>query len=258
MPSRIGNSYKGMLSDRGDMRLTDSIALVGCGEARFSNSHDCNVYAVRTPEGPLLIDTGSGYDTDTLLTNVQREFGEPIGAMLTHAHADHSQGGPDLQNRGLDVIAAESSRPLLIDGTEIELGIAAAKRDGVYPENYEFTHYEPDRLVAPGDTIEVGGLTFEVVSIRGHSRDHVAYLTEIDERTACFVGDAVYPDGSVSLLNTPGSALADYRTDIENLTERRIDALLTGHGLPRLWDGQEGIDQAAEALAGMYTPVSRT
>lgn len=240
------------------MRLTDSVALVGSGDARLTDPYDCNVYALRTPEGPLLIDSGGGRDTGTILKNVRETFGDPIGAVLTHAHADHSQGGPALQDRGLAVVAPEPSGSLLIEGTETELGIAAAKRDGVYPKDYEFTHYDPDRTVEPGTATAVGGRKFEVVSIRGHARDHIAYLTEVDGLRACFVGDAVYPDGSISLLNTPGSSLADYRADIGNLQGRNVDALFTGHGLPRLRDGQKGIDEAAEALSGMYTPPSQT
>jgi glyoxylase-like metal-dependent hydrolase (beta-lactamase superfamily II) len=240
------------------VRLTDSVALVGSGDARLSDPYDCNVYAIRTPDGPVLVDAGGGRDTETLIENVRREFGEPIGALLTHAHADHSQGGPDLQNHGIEVIAPEPSEPLLTDGSKEELGVAAAKRDGVYPADYSYTHYEPDRLTPPGDFVNVGGREFEAVRIRGHARDHVAYLTRVDGRTACFIGDAVYPDGSISLLNVPGSSLADYRTDIENLRGRDVDSLLPGHGLPRLRDGQQSIADAAAALDGMYTPSSRT
>jgi glyoxylase-like metal-dependent hydrolase (beta-lactamase superfamily II) len=240
------------------VRLTDSIALVGSGDARLTDSYDCNVYAIRTPDGPVLIDTGGGRDTETLIENTRREFGGPIGALLTHAHADHSQGGPDLQDRGIEVIAPRPSEPLLTAGTEEELGIASAKRDDVYPEDYDYDHYDPDRLSAPGDIVDVGGREFEMIRIRGHAGDHVAYLTEVDGLTACFIGDAVYPDGSISLLNVPGSSLADYRTDIQNLQGRAIDALLTGHGLPQLRDGQQSIAEAAEALDGMYAPPSRT
>lgn len=240
------------------MQLDASLALVGSGEARISDQYDCNVYAIDAPDGPVLVDTGGGRDTERVLANTRAAFGEPAAALLTHAHADHSQGGPDLQSESIPVLASEPSRGLLRDGTDEELGLTAAKRDDVYPEEYTYTHYEPDRTVVPGETVTVGGRTFEAVRMRGHSSDHVCYLTTTDERRVCFAGDAVYPDGSISLLNVPGSSLAEYRADIENLRGRAIDALLPGHGLPCLEDGQEGIEQAASALRGMYTPPSRT
>ena len=240
------------------MRLTDTLVLVGSGEARLSNRHDCNVYAVDAPEGAVLVDTGGGIDTTTLVSHTRETVGEPSAALLTHAHADHSQGGPSLQERSIPVTAPEPSVPLLTGGTDRELGIDAAKRDGVYPPDYEFTHFDPDETVAPGTTVTVAGREFEAVRLRGHAADHVAYLTEADDATLCFVGDAVYPDGSISLLNTPGSSLADYREDIGNLADRNIDALLPGHGLPRLRDGQASVDEAADALSGMFTPPSKT
>ena len=240
------------------MRLTDTLALVGSGEARLSNRYDCNVYAIDAPEGTVLIDTGSGFDTATLLSHARETIGEPSTALLTHAHADHSQGSPSLQEHSIPVIAPEPSVPLLTRGTDRELGIDVAKRDGVYPSDYEFTHFDPDDTIDPGTTVTVAGREFESIRFRGHAADHVAYLTETDEATLCFVGDAVYPDGSISLLNTPGSSLADYREDIGNLADRNIDALLPGHGLPRLHDGQAAVDEAADALSGMFTPPSKT
>lgn len=240
------------------MQLTDSVALVGSGEARLSDPYDCNVYLVDAPEGPVLVDTGCGRDTERLLANAREAMGDPAAVLLTHAHADHSQGGPDLQRRGVPVVAPEPSEPFLTAGTEEELGLRAAKRDGVYPADYEFAHFEPDRLVAPGTTVSVAGRRFDVVGLRGHAADHCCYLTDVDGLRACFVGDAVYPDGSVSLLNTPGSSLADYRADIDDLARRPVDALLPGHGLPRLADGDRSVAAAAEALSGMFSPPSRT
>lgn len=247
------------------MQLTDSIGLVGSGQARLTNQYDCNVYLIAAPDGPVLIDTGSGYEPDRLFASAQDLATELPGpgqtlhaALLTHAHADHSQGGPYLQERDIPIIAPAPSEPLLTSGTEEELGIVAAKRDDVYPDDYVFTHYEPDRVVEPGTSVEVAGRSFEVIQLRGHADDHVAYLTEADGRVVCFIGDALYPDGSISLLNAPRSSLADYRADIENLVDRDIDALLPGHGLPRLADGDEAVELAAEALKGMFTPSSRT
>ncbi len=240
------------------MRLTDTLALVGSGDARLSNRYDCNVYAIDAPEGPVLIDIGGGMDTETLLSHTRATLGEPSAALLTHAHADHSQGGPSLQERSIPVVAPEPSVPLLTCGTDRELGIDVAKRDGVYPPDYEYTHFDPDDTVDPGTTVTVAGREFESIRLRGHAADHVAYLTETDEATLCFVGDAVYPDGSISLLNTPGSSLADYREDIDNLADQNIDALLPGHGLPRLRDGQTAVDEAVDALSGMFTPPSKT
>jgi glyoxylase-like metal-dependent hydrolase (beta-lactamase superfamily II) len=240
------------------MRLTDEVALVGSGDARLSGRHDCNVYAVDAPEGTVLVDTGAGESVPFLLDRAEAAFGPVEAALVTHAHADHSQGGPACRDRGVEVVASEATAALLESGTDAELGLDAARRDGLYPADYEFARYSPDRTFAPPATLTVAGRRFEAVPLAGHASDHVVYLTDGPDRTYCLVGDAVYPDGSISLLNVPGSSLADYRESIGNLAGRDVDALLPGHGLPLLADGDEAVATAAEALRGMSTPPSRT
>lgn len=240
------------------MQLVDGVSLVGSGGARLSNRNDCNVYLVRAPEGPVLVDAGGGLDTDRLFENAQSALGDPVAVLLTHAHSDHSQGAPDFQERGVPVVAPKPTARLTREGTDHELGLDVAKRDSVYPADYSFEHFTVDRTFERGETVTVAGREFESVRTRGHAADHTSYLTDVGKRRCCFVGDAVFPDGVISLLNTPDSSLAGYRDDIGNLQDRGIDALLPGHELPRLEDGQESVDQAADALAGMYSPPSRT
>lgn len=245
------------------MRLTGTVALVGSGDVRLTSEYDCNAYAIDAPDGTVLVDTGAGDtgDGETVRSMVERAeatFGPVTHVLLTHAHADHSQGGPACRERGITVVAGEATASLLESGSESELGVDVAREEGIYPDSYAFENFEPDRTFAAGETLSVAGRMFDTVRVRGHAADHVAYLTDGPDRTYCFVGDAIYPDGSISLLNVPGSSLADYRADADALTDRGVDALLPGHGHPTLVDGQEAIEAAATALAGMSTPPSRT
>lgn len=240
------------------MRLSDSVALVGSGDARLSNQYDCNVYAIDAPDGTVLVDTGAGLSPSQLLDRAESVFGPVTHALLTHAHADHSQGAPALQDRGVEVRACNATADLVSSATEAELGVDVARSEGIYPEGYSFENFHVDRSFAVDTELALAGLSVEPVLLRGHAPDHVVYIVELDSETTCFAGDAVYPDGSISLLNVPGSSLADYRADIEGLVGRGVDALLPGHGLPLMADGQAAVDDAAEALAGMSTPPSRT
>jgi hydroxyacylglutathione hydrolase len=241
-----------------DMNLTETVALVGSGDARLTSQYDCNVYAIDAPDGCVLVDTGSGDSVPDLLENAREAFDPVTRVLLTHAHADHSQGGPACQERGIDVVCGAATADLVREGTEHDLGIDVAREEGVYPSDYRFRNFGPERTFEAPTTLSVAGRTFEAVPVAGHAADHVVYLTEADARTYCFVGDVVAPDGQISLLNVPGSSLADYRADVENLTGRDVDVLLPGHGMPLLADGQDAIETAAEALAKMSTPSSRT
>lgn len=241
------------------MQLTDRIALVGSGEARISDRIDCNVYAFNAPEGVVLVDTGGGRATERIIENTVEAFGsQPSTVLLTHCHSDHSQGAPYLQQRSVSVLCSDATASLVADGSDVELGLDRARHDGVYPEDYEFTHFTADRVLSPPTEFSVEGQPFEIVNVRGHALDHCCYLTTVGDKTVCFSADAVTVDGSILLLNMEGSSLSDYRAHIDKLVERRIDMLLPGHGLPRLEAGHESVEEAAAALSGLTTPSSMT
>ena len=143
-------------------------------------------------------------------------------------------------------------------GQEKKWWLLLTRHDGVYPEDYEFTHFTADQVVSPPAEFSVDGQSFRIINVRGHARDHCCYLTTVRDRTVCFSADAVTADGSILLLNMEGSSLADYRAHIDKLVEREIDVLLPGHGLPKLEGGHESVEEAAAALAGLMPPSSKT
>jgi glyoxylase-like metal-dependent hydrolase (beta-lactamase superfamily II) len=54
----------------------------------------------------------------------------------------------------------------------------------------------PDRILANGDTIEVGALSFDVIHLQGHTPGSVALaLDGADDVTHLFTGDRLFPGG---------------------------------------------------------------
>lgn len=56
----------------------------------------------------------------------------------------------------------------------------------------------PDRLLADGDTVEVGDLSFDVIHLRGHTPGSVALAlggAATDGRVHLFTGDCLFPGG---------------------------------------------------------------
>ena len=54
----------------------------------------------------------------------------------------------------------------------------------------------PDRILANGDTITIGELSFDVIHLRGHTPGSVALaLNGADEATHLFTGDCLFPGG---------------------------------------------------------------
>ena len=69
-----------------------------------------------------------------------------------------------------------------------------------------------------------------------------------------FSGDVVFYGGMLGLNNAEGCSLADYREDIGKLSKLKIDALLPGHAVFILRNGQKHIDRAARKLADFVMP----
>ncbi|KUH94312.1 Zn-dependent hydrolase [Mycolicibacterium acapulense] len=54
----------------------------------------------------------------------------------------------------------------------------------------------PDRILAHGDTVEIGELSFDVIHLQGHTPGSVALaLDGADEATHLFTGDCLFPGG---------------------------------------------------------------
>ena len=135
--------------------------------------------------------------------------------LLTHGHWDHLLGVADLaEGTGAPVYMAAGEKELL------ESAAFAPAEVGLRP-------YTPDVLLEGGESIELAGITFDVLSVPGHSPAHLAY--HADGRL--FSGDVLFA-GSVGRTDLPG---ADWETLIGSI-RALVDAyppetvVYPGHG----------------------------
>lgn len=226
------------------MRLLQRVHLVGSGELGLSDSWDCHVYLVDGGSELALIDAGGGRPESftRVLANLAEDGLDPARIrhiVLTHSHADHSRGAAAWRER-LDapVYLPEIERPLLEQGGE-----------GLLP-------CPVDVGVAHGDRLHVGDLTLEAIQVPGHSPGICAYLLEVAGTRILFAADIVFQNGLIGLINYPGSELAPYRTYLPRLADLGIDALLPGHLLFTLRNGQAHIDLALARMAKGFVPLS--
>ena len=115
-----------------------------------------------------LIDAGVGRQTELLLTQL-REDGVPNeaigGLLLTHYHLDHSGGARWLhENLGLTVAAGGITAAVLAAGDEEAISLGAAKRAGVYPDDFAFQACPVSRVLADGEEWEIGDATIRAKS----------------------------------------------------------------------------------------------
>jgi glyoxylase-like metal-dependent hydrolase (beta-lactamase superfamily II) len=176
-----------------------------------------NCYVVRaetgTPEAVVVDPSGDATELRLLLARL----GARCSAVLvTHGHWDHLLGVADLASgTGAPVYMAEGERMLL------------ESPEGFTPAEVTMRPYTPDVLLEGGETIEVAGISFEVLAVPGHSPAHLAYYAD-----GCLLSGDVLFAGSVGRTDLPGAdwetLLASIRSLIERLPPETV--VYPGHG----------------------------
>ena len=194
------------------MRINQSIYVVGSTGFGLTEGYDSHIYLIRGPSGIFLIDAGNGYDTESLLSNIQSEGFNPNNIshiLLTHHHTDHARGAKALKDRlGCEVwISENTGKHLLEEGTEDELGIPYAKEHGMYAEDYVYIHCPVTHGIIDGEEFTIAGVKIKAINVIGHSYDSICYLMELDGSKCLFNGDTVYWGGVLGVINYPMSNL---------------------------------------------------
>jgi hydroxyacylglutathione hydrolase len=156
----------------------------------------------------LIVDPGE--EPDRILKTVE-EMGVRVEAiLLTHCHFDHIGAvAPVATITGAPVYCPQLETPVLADI------MAFVPFSGFGP----FESYDADEMVEGGETLELAGLTIDVIATPGHSPGHVTYSVRDEE--AIFSGDVLF-QGSVGRVDLPGgdgpTLLRSIATLVESLS----------------------------------------
>ena len=167
-----------------------------------------NCFIVRGHSATSAVIVDPGEEADRLLEAVGSLGIETVEAILiTHTHFDHVGAvAPVARATGASVYCPES-----------ETQVLANIMDYVpWPGFGPFESYEADYTVTGGDTLELAGLTIDVVFTPGHSPGHVTYA--IKGEAALFSGDVLF-EGSVGRVDLPGGDWPMLLASIESLVD---------------------------------------
>jgi glyoxylase-like metal-dependent hydrolase (beta-lactamase superfamily II) len=168
----------------------------------------------------LVIDPG--LEPDLILAFLRGQRLTPAGILLTHGHADHIGGNATLKETFPDA-------PILVGANDaVMLEDAYANLSAGF--GMAVTSPRADRLLHEGDSVDLAGITLEVLDIPGHSPGHVVYLHR-EQPFRLFGGDVLF-QGSVGRTDFPGSdgraLFTGIRTKLFALPDNTV--VYPGHG----------------------------
>ncbi len=168
-------------------------------------AENCFVLRREGSERGLIVDPGE--EPERILATVA-ELGVQVEAILiTHCHFDHIGAvEPMARATCAPVYCPEIEAPILADI------MAFVPWEGFGP----FESYDADETVKGGETLELAGLSVDVMFTPGHSPGHVAYSVRGEE--AIFSGDVLFK-GSVGRVDLPGGDGPTLLRSIEALTD---------------------------------------
>ena len=133
-----------------------------------------------------------GGDLDRIMQTVE-ELGITLEkVLLTHGHLDHASAAGELATRlGIPIEGPHRDDLFLI---------ADLPKQGAKYGFPVYAGFEPTRWLENGDTVEVGGLTFNVLHCPGHTPGHIVFFN--DEARLAIVGDVLF-NGSIGRTDLP-------------------------------------------------------
>ena len=112
-----------------------------------------------------------------------------LGAVCTHGHADHVGGVAGVRRELGEHAVFE------LNAKDIETAKTNIREQREMWSIETHAPGEPTRLLAEGDTVEVGDAVLQIIETPGHTPGGIVLFAATDNGNIAFVGDTLFPGG---------------------------------------------------------------
>jgi len=127
--------------------------------------NDNYIWCIHNDQSAIVVDPGDANVTIKYLTEHKLNLS---AILLTHHHPDHTGGVQKLKDTYRE-----------------------CQRIGYKEARYN----KLDKTLSDGDVVSLAGLTFSIITVPGHTLDHIAFFTESPDIPWLFCGDTLFSGG---------------------------------------------------------------
>jgi len=180
---------------------------------------NCTIIWDETSKQAVVIDPGG--DVPKIQAAIKQTGVTVEKIWLTHGHIDHVGGAAELR----DALKVPIEGPHVADKFLLDNVVESGARFGMAGVR----NFAPDRWLEEGDSVSIGGLTFDILHCPGHSPGSVVYFNK--ELRFAHVGDVLF-NGSVGRTDLPGGS---HETLIQSIKQKLLPlgddiGFICGHG----------------------------
>jgi metallo-beta-lactamase class B len=224
------------------------------GNVYYVGSNLISSFLITTPAGHILIDTGHIQLLPQVEANVEK-LGfrvKDVKILLnTQAHVDHCGGFAQFKREtGASIMVSNRDGEQMMSGGKGDYADNGAFDNG---DDMDYEPVKPDRIIADGEQVELGGLTLTAHLTPGHTKGCTTWSMRATEAgkdydVIILCGLTVSPYKLTNNDHYP-NIVEDARSSIQRLRAMHADVFLAAHGF---WFDLEG--KAARQKEGGPNP----
>jgi metallo-beta-lactamase class B len=199
------------------------------GNIYYVGTNMISSFLITTPAGHILLDTGHIQMVPQVVANIEKlgfKLQDVKLVLNSHAHFDHCGGFAEVKRRtGATVIASK------LDG---ELMMRGGRGDFYWGDELAYEPVKPDRTIADGEHVELGGVSLTAHLTPGHTKGCTSWSMRVNEGGKDY--EVLFVCGlTASLYKLTNNAqypniVEDVRGTLRRLRAMHADVMLAPHG----------------------------